>query len=299
MLEDYSGVKATHKATDELIPKTTLASGFAVLSKGAFFGTGLVLINAITRIPLTVNRDYKLRVLDSAATGHSSGKAVYTLIEILTTQTTDVLATYQYVGGYHVEQREVILRLLSTFGNEDISKIYYSQLKNKPVSFDVTEEHLHDASQVTGKDAEIAALNSITQSLERIGDNVALGHENELIKYIRDRLLSLTDRADSSEDILGIQTKFIEELNANYVSTTESIITTQTSLVGLARRLMSVEIQGSQTLADTIVLLTRLDESDSNQINQTLSIIDNQTSTIKLSHSVMSLSERIRQLENS
>ncbi|AFI55338.1 hypothetical protein TSMG0055 [Halocynthia phage JM-2012] len=291
MLEDYTGSLPTHKMTGEIIPPSEFANGNLVLSKGSFFLDSLTLINVNTGEELIKNRDWKPRVLDSAATGHTGGKLIYSLIELTNTPTASISATYQYVGGSKVQQRETIINLLDTLGDTELSRIYYSNLKNRPHSFDVTEEHLHDASQVTGKDEEIAALANIHQSLERIGDNVALGVENDLVKYIVTKLNELAT--------------YDNEVSVRLVESRNSIITLQKAVVSnniqdieMAVRLMRLEATSSKLSNLTDVLEKTVSDSQFLNLQHSVSIIKSQTGEIKLMRSQFLLNERIKLLEN-
>lgn len=299
MKEDYSGTSTTHRMVNEIIPPSEFVNGNIVLSKGSYFAASLTLINTASGQPLTKGLDYKYRILDSAATGHSGGKFVYSLIELKTEITAPLSATYQYVGGEYVQQRESILRMLELQQDTDLSKIYYSRLKNRPNSFDVTLDHLHDASEITGKDEEIAALANIHEALQRIGDNVALGTEHDVIKAIYVKLGEI-DAVDANQAEL-IQTLFLSDIAMRETRLVQdrAIVGNQSSLIKLATRVMNLEKfidLHDETLPE---LYTASEQHELNHIKQSTEIINNQTDTINLSLDYFRLSERVRLMESS
>lgn len=291
MNEDYSGTLSSHKMVDELIPRSSVVNGTFVLSKGAFFSDSLTLIEVNTNTPLTVKRDFKPRVLDSAATGHAGGKEVHTLIELNAEPASDLKATYQYVGGRHIEQRETLINLISELENINLSNIFFSQLKGRPHAWNVTEEHLHDASQVTGKEEEIAALAAIKDSIVALNDNIVFGPESHLFIYITEKLTEFTAT-------LLTQTKRIDDNVEADLGQDAAIIRTQAIVTDTLRRLMNVEVETDFNTRDIVNIKVNQEAQDNHLAEQTLSIIKNQTQTIGLSQVQMELSERVRLLEN-
>lgn len=291
MNEDYSGTLSSHKMVDELIPRSSVVNGTFVLSKGAFFSDSLTLIEVNTNTPLTVKRDFKPRVLDSAATGHAGGKEVHTLIELNAEPTSDLKATYQYVGGRHVEQRETLINLISELENINLSNIFFSQLKGRPHAWNVTEEHLHDAGQVTGKDEEIAALVSIKDAIDALNQNIIFGPESELFIFITEKLNELVARSLDNQ-------QRIEQMVLAGLGRDEALIKIQAVIIPTLHRILDLELE-QETQRDNITdLQGEQDEQNLLLAEQTLSIIQNQTHTIEMSHTQMQLSERIRTLEN-
>lgn len=167
-LPDYSGTNPKFKMSGELVPVSKVINGYFVLGKGAFYTGGLLVLDSVTGIELTPLIDYEAVVLDSAATGHSGGKPVYTLIKLIKSTGNDLLVDYQYVGGKYVEQVDTLTRLIANMNSRVSGNTLFSQVANRPLTMDVTEEHTHDSRDVTGKDQEIAALTQIAQNLARI-----------------------------------------------------------------------------------------------------------------------------------
>lgn len=208
MNADYTGTLETHKIPNVIIEADKLIDGSFALPMGAFFLDGLVVTDLLTNSPLPYPEAFKCQVLDVAATGHSAGKPVYTVIKIKNPSGGNYSVNGQYVLGKHVEQSDTIQRLLESGVGTDLAKIYYSQLLNRPESFDVDINHLHDASQITGKDQEVAALNSITEAITLMASNSRLGHDSDVLLYIK----NLSDIVERLRNETGVDRAEVEDI---------------------------------------------------------------------------------------
>lgn len=206
---DYTGTDPSFRVNNERLEVAAFRDRCIALSKGAFYDDSLVLVNSRTNLPLKNQVDYHLRVLDTAATG-ASGKSLHTVIELKSEPTDPILATYQYIGGRYIYQHETITHLLENVESKDLFNIYYSQLKNRPTTFDVKPKHQHDASDVFGRDEEVAATMELVAAVHKLTEETTLVEGNPTVSYLNALIVRLQrEKQDAADDALNTVAKTV------------------------------------------------------------------------------------------
>lgn len=206
---DYTGTDPSFRVNNERLEVGAFRNRCIALSKGAFYDESLVLVNSRTNIPLKIRNDYNLRVLDTAATG-ATGKSLHTVIELKSEPTDPILATYQYIGGRYIYQHETITNLLESVESKDLFNIYYSQLKNRPTTFDAKPGHQHDASDVFGRDEEVAATMELVAAVRELTVESTLVEGNPTVSYLNALIVRLQrEKQDAADEALNTIAKTV------------------------------------------------------------------------------------------
>jgi len=203
--EDPTGVNPSNRVVDEPHAVGNRRYRILIPEHGAFFKEGVVITDALTRLPLSTD-DYKFAEYEALASKRFA-KEVYSVI-LITNQTLTTgtfLFTGQYVGGESSFSSSAIQRMYEDVMKDD-RPVHWGDILGKDKFFNPLD-HLHDAGDVYGQEYVVQALESIRRAI-LMGDSASHDMILELIdrgnaeleakiqKVANDLLLHLQDRND-------------------------------------------------------------------------------------------------------
>ena len=185
---DPTGLSPDNKVENEIHVLNNRANRTIVPLYGSFFANSVVLIDNVTKLPLTRNTQWYPAILNEVPTC-KYGKDIFSLIVVTdTTISNEVILSYQVIGAEYADNEQAILDAVATL-NIDKRPISWPNVLAKPSEFPPAL-HLHDAGDVYGFEYLVHALDRIRVAIE-FGD---LYNHEMIYKYIDSKLaLAFTD----------------------------------------------------------------------------------------------------------
>lgn len=183
---------------------------------GSFYSKSMVVSDAATNTPLVLNTDYKL-VYPNQEAELEIGKPICTVVMILNSAYTDVLLTYQAVGGPYTTSNDVIAQLLVDI-QQDNRAVTWDAILGKPVTFNPSK-HLHAATDLYGLEYVVLALEELVQSVYS-GDVSSHDVLYDYINRIKDSLAQAI--VDFDADTANLQA-LIDQLNTRLTALTNTV----------------------------------------------------------------------------
>lgn len=194
---DLRGTSELNRAADEKHSIRSEPDRIFVPQLGPFYKDSMIVVDVQTGRTLVEKEDYRLLHMVSAATDESN-KEVDCVVYILNKTISDVLITYQAVGGVYAEGSMALLEILERFKAAKLPPIYWVNILDKPDTFPVTP-HRHTIY-------DLEALEGLISALTRVYDQM---NGRDIPKF-----QTLYDNLD--EAILGL-----ENLGNDFIQTLE------------------------------------------------------------------------------
>lgn len=193
---DSTGISQDNLILEELHILSEATALTIVSRYGLFYSNSVVVTNALTNIPLRLNIDYIFEGFDPEITALTNIEC-HSAIIFLTNTFTNVLVTYQCVGGAEGENSYLVQELRDKITNITTNVVPYSKVLNKPQRFPAIA-HLHEVL------TDLTGLESINNNLGKIVDALinVRGPINSALK--------INDRVDR---LLAIITKLRLDIN--------------------------------------------------------------------------------------
>lgn len=190
---------------------------------GAFYTKSMTVIDATSGKTLTLNVDYKLLYPYQEAE-LEIGKPICTVVRIINKDITDVLLTYQVVGGPYTTARDVLAQLITDLQQDDRS-VTWDAILGKPVEF-TPKKHLHSATDLYGLEYVVLALEELVQATYT-GDVSSHDILYDYIDRIKAYLDAQLDGLNQTDASLRAE---IERLDTRIDAVITSVIQVQTNL---------------------------------------------------------------------
>ena len=122
---------------------------------------------------LKPNEDFTVGLLNPIATSASKGGlTVFSTIELTDKWVTlpKLTVTYQFVGGPYFSNTEALEQAVRDL-NSKPTEVYWDQIQGKPVAYP-PKYHLHDAKDIYGMEETVAALYTISNSIDQLAEEI-------------------------------------------------------------------------------------------------------------------------------
>lgn len=153
---------------------------------GVFYTEGFSVIDTANKQLLIRGQDYVFAELHQALTLELGKEIAGVVIVTNVNVSSDVVITYQCVGGNYSVDSSTFESLLAKKSDDEVSKDYYD-IENRPAVF-TPSPHLHDLGDVDG-------METLIYELERIRNIIVWSDSNSiesLMQYVIDTIDSLT-----------------------------------------------------------------------------------------------------------
>lgn len=181
---------------------------------GSFYTKSMVITDAATATPLVLNVDYKISYPNQEAE-LEVGKPICTVVMILNSSYTDVLLTYQAVGGPYTTSNNVIAQLI-TDSQQDNRAVTWDAILGKPVTFNPSA-HLHAATDLYGLEYVVLALEELVQSVYT-GDvsshDVLYDYINRIKDAVDASIIDFNNQTTETRALLDALTLRVDALTA-------------------------------------------------------------------------------------
>ena len=254
---DLTGTNVSNKVIDEPHVLANRVYRSIAPTYGAYYTDSLVVKDASTNATLVRDTHYKCLDVVGIPTAQS-GKEICTIIIVVDeTVDSDVLITYQALGGQYERTHEAIKLLVDNLLTDN-RPVSWPNILNRPSEFNPSH-HLHRVGDVIG-------FEYLTVELERLKNAILLGDEIahvEILGYIDANIAALKPVIDNAENlvsIMGITAATDANTSATIaLQTTEAIIEaiqTEQGRVDLAmRQFNDIVVNISTAEADAIDLI--------------------------------------------
>lgn len=221
---DLTGTNVNNKIIDE--PHTLANRVYRSIAPiyGAYYTESLIVKDASNNATLIRDTHYKCLDVVGIPTAQS-GKEICTIIVIVDESVdSDVLVTYQALGGQYERTHEAIKTLVDNLLTDN-RPVSWPNILNRPATF-TPSHHLHRVGDVIG-------FEYLTVELERLKNAVLLGDEiahTEILAYVDANIAALSLVVDNAENLISlISIAAATDANTSAtiaLQTTESIIAT-------------------------------------------------------------------------
>lgn len=160
---DLKGTSELNRAVDERHFIDSEPDRIFVPQMGPFFKDSMIVVDVLSGNTLVEHEDYRLLHMVSTATNESN-KEVVCVVYIINKTISEVLITYQGIGGIYAEGSIALLEIIERFKNAKLPPIYWSQILNLPDTFPVTP-HRHTIYDLVGLESLINALTKLYDEL--------------------------------------------------------------------------------------------------------------------------------------
>lgn len=183
---------------------------------GSFYTSSMVVTDAATGTALVLNTDYKLAYPNQEAE-LEVGKPICTVVFILNSSYTDVLLTYQAVGGPYTTSNDVIANILVDI-QQDNRAVTWDAILGKPVTFNPSA-HTHAATDLYGLEYVVLALEELVQAVYT-GD---VASHDVLYDYINRIKASVDDSTTSFNQTAADLRALIDQINVRIDTLTTTV----------------------------------------------------------------------------
>ena len=160
---DLKGTSELNRAVDERHAINSEPDRIFVPELGPFYKDSMIIVDVLSGKTLVEKDDYRLIHMVSKATDESN-KEVVTVVYITNKTISEVLITYQAIGGIYTEGTIALLEILERFKDAKLPPVYWATILNLPDTFPVTP-HKHTIYDLQGLESLISALTKVYDSL--------------------------------------------------------------------------------------------------------------------------------------
>jgi len=160
---DLKGTSELNRAVDERHFINSESDRIFVPQMGPFFKDSMIIVDVLSGNTLVEHEDYRLLHMVSTATDESN-KEVVTVVYITNKTISEVLTTYQAIGGIYAEGSIALLEIIERFKNAKLPPIYWATILNLPDKFPVTP-HRHTIYDLEGLEYLVSALTKVYDSI--------------------------------------------------------------------------------------------------------------------------------------